>query len=412
MSSLVSFFSFLGISFKMALKTLNQRKIRSVLTVLGILIGPAVIITIGAVVGGYSQYIINQVSSLGQNNVMITPSSGFTLTNNDLNYIRSLPNVDDAQPYYLLQATVKRGDKDIQIYIYCTDVDFVLRSIGGVKIQQGSYPSPNDILGALIGYKIAYDDNGNLVYGIGDVVPVKYFYSVNKGIPQYKTVNVIVRGITEEYGGALFFSPDQTIFMPLDAGQKIFGLKEWSGILVRMTDPSYVKDFVNTTKNSYGDQVSIISFSAIADIVTSITAAVNYVNYVASLSAIAVAIAGTTATMVTSVIERTKEIGVMKAIGYTNKRVVIIVLSESLLMSLLAAVAGSVLGIFGALYLGRSGMMIKAGTSSIVLSAHPLFSTNLFATAIFLTVMVGIVGGLLPAYMAVKIPPAVALRYE
>ncbi|MGC8753098.1 MAG: ABC transporter permease [Fervidicoccaceae archaeon] len=412
MNPLVSLFSFIGISFKMAVKTLGQRKIRSILTVLGILIGPAVIITIGAVVGGYSQYIINQVSSLGQNNIMITPSSGFTLTNDDLNFIRSLPHVDDAQPYYLLQATVKREDKDIQIYVYCTDVDFVLQSIGGVKIQEGVAPPPNDILGALIGYKIAYDDNGNLVYGIGDIVPIKYFYTVNKGIPQYRSANAIVRGITEEYGGALFFSPDQTIFMPLDAGQKIFGLKEWSGILVRMTDPSYVKDFVNYMRNTYGDQVSVISFSAIADIVSSITAAVNYINYVASLSAIAVAIAGTTATMVTSVIERTKEIGVMKAIGYTNRRVVIIVLSESLLMSLIAAISGSALGIFGALYLGRNGMVIRAETSSIVLSAHPMFTPDLFGTAILLTVMVGIVGGLLPAYMAVKIPPAVALRYE
>jgi len=412
MSSLSSFLSFLGISFKMAFKTLGQRKTRSILTILGIMIGPAVIITIGAVVGGYSQYIVNQVTSLGQNNIMITPSSGYTLTNDDLNYIKSLPHVDEAQPYYLLQAVVKRGDKDVQVYIYCTDVDFIVKSIGGIKIQEGSAPSSSDILGALIGYKVAYDDNGNLYYGIGDIVPIKYFSSVSKGVPQYKTTNVIVRGIIAEYGGALFFSPDQTIFMPLDSGQKIFGLKEWSGILVRMSDPSYVKDFVNTIKNSYGDKVSVISFSAIADIVTSITAAVSYVNYVASLSAIAVAIAGTTATMVTSVIERTREIGVMKAIGYTNSRVVIIVLSESLLMSLIAAISGSVLGVTGALYLGRGGMTINAGTSSVVISASPLFTPNLFLNAISLTVMVGILGGLLPAYMAVKIPPAVALRYE
>ncbi|MCI4396526.1 MAG: ABC transporter permease [Thermoprotei archaeon] len=396
----------------MAIRTLGQRKIRSVLTILGILIGPAVIITIGAVVGGYSQYIINQVSSLGQNNIMITPSSDYTLTNDDLNFFRSQPNVDRAEPYYLTQAIVKRGDKDLQVYVYCTDVEFILQSIGGIKIESGEAPSSSDILGALIGYKIAYDDNNNLVYGIGDVVPVKYYASIKNGIPQYKTTNVIVRGITAEYGGALFFSPDQTIFTPLDAGQKIFGMKEWSGVIVRMTDPAYVKEFVNTVRNTYGDKVSVISFSAIADVVSSITAAVSYVNYVASLSAVAVAVAGTTATMVTSVIERTREIGVMKAIGYTNGKVIIMILSESLLMSFAAAASGSALGVLGALYLGRSGMMIKAGTTSITLSAHPLFTASLFISAVSLTVMVGIIGGLLPAYMAAKIPPAVALRYE
>ncbi|MEM0020885.1 MAG: ABC transporter permease [Fervidicoccaceae archaeon] len=412
MSSILSFLSFIAISFKMAARTLGQRKIRSVLTIMGILIGPAVIITIGAVVGGYSQYIINQVTSLGQNNIMISPASDYTLTNDDLNYIKSLPNVEDAEPYYLLQAVVKRGDKDMQIYIYCTDVDFILKSIGGIKIKSGEAPLPSDTLGGLIGYKIAYDDNGNLLHGVGDVVSIKYYASVSRGIPQYKTTNIIVRGILDEYGGALFFSPDQTIVMPLDAGQKIFGMKSWSGILVRMSDPAYVKDFVNTIKNTYGDKVSVISFSAIADVVSSITAAVNYVNYVASLSAVAVAIAGTTATMVTSVIERTREIGVMKALGYTNRRIVIIVLTESLLMSLVAATSGILLGVAGALYLGRGGMTIRAGTSTIVLAASPVFTLNLISSALLLTIMVGVIGGLLPAYMAAKIPPAVALRYE
>ncbi|AFH42136.1 MULTISPECIES: ABC transporter permease [Fervidicoccus] len=410
--SIKRFFSLLGMSYKMAVKSLGSRKLRSILTILGIIIGPAVIVMMGAVVGGYSQYILNQVTSLGQNNIMITPSSDYTLTSSDLSYFKSFSYVVNAVPYYLTQATVTVGNSQEQIYIYCTDVNFVLHAIGGLEIEEGSAPSQGDVLDALIGHKVAYDQNGNLEYGVGDVVPLKVFTKITNGIPQYKTVNVIVSGVLKEYGGALIFSPDQTIFLDTDAGQKLLGLNSWSGILVQVSDPIYVKDFVSTVESTYGNKVSVISFSAIADIVSSITGAVNYINYVASLSAFAVAIAGTTATMVTSVIERTKEIGVMKSIGYTNREIIIMILSESTLMSFIAAVAGSLLGVAGSFVLGGSGMTIRAGTNTVVINSHPLFSAHLFITSIGLTILVGVVGGILPAYMASRIPPAVALRYE
>lgn len=408
----IALLSFFSVAFRMAFKTLSNRKLRSFLTILGIMIGPAVIVAMGSVVGGYSQYILNQVTSLGQNNIMITPSGDYTLTNDDLNYFRSFSYVAQAEPYYLTQGIVNRAGKDIQVYIYCTDVEFILNSIGGLQIQKGSFPHQGNVLGALVGNKVAYDDNGNLVYSIGDVLTIKTFTTVKGGSPQYKNNNVIIEGILSEYGGALFFSPDQTIFLDLDAGQKLLGLKSWSGILVRVSDPSYVKEYVQTIRNIYGDKVTVISFSAIADVVTSITGAVNYINYVASLSAFAVAIAGTTATMVTSVIERTKEIGVMKAIGYTNRRVVFMILSESLLMSFISASAGTILGVAGSYILGRNAMVIRAGTQSFIINAHPIFTANLFVESIGLTILVGVIGGILPSYMAAKIPPAVALRYE
>ncbi|MGB9830783.1 MAG: ABC transporter permease, partial [Fervidicoccus fontis] len=146
--SIKRFFSLLGMSYKMAVKSLGSRKLRSILTILGIIIGPAVIVMMGAVVGGYSQYILNQVTSLGQNNIMITPSSDYTLTSSDLSYFKSFSYVVNAVPYYLTQATVTVGNSQEQIYIYCTDVNFVLHAIGGLEIEEGSAPSQGDVLDA------------------------------------------------------------------------------------------------------------------------------------------------------------------------------------------------------------------------------------------------------------------------
>jgi len=74
-------------AFRLAFKALRERRLRSSLTVLGIMIGPLVMVMMGSVVAGYSDYIVNQIASLGQNVVVIYPSSEYKLTQEDLDYI-------------------------------------------------------------------------------------------------------------------------------------------------------------------------------------------------------------------------------------------------------------------------------------------------------------------------------------
>jgi putative ABC transport system permease protein len=116
--------------------------------------------------------------------------------------------------------------------------------------------------------------------------------------------------------------------------------------------------------------------------------------------------------MVTSVIERTREIGVMKAVGFTNYQVVAMILAESFAMSLIGGSIGMALGVVGAYALASRGLRITAETMTLVVMARPALTPDLFSLTFGLTVSVGVMGGLLPAYMASKIPPAVALRYE
>ena len=179
-----------------------------------------------------------------------------------------------------------------------------------------------------------------------------------------------------------------------------------------LRDSTYVSDFTKSLRDTYGGRLTIIAFGAIAEIASSITSAVTFINFTTSLSALAVAIAGITATMVTSVIERTREIGVMKAVGFTNVQVVLMILAESLAMSLIGGSIGIALGVVGAYALASRGLHITAQTATLVVMAKPELTPSLFSLTLGLTVLVGIIGGLLPAYMASKIPPAVALRYE
>jgi len=280
--------------------------------------------------------------------------------------------------------------------------------------MKGSLPGPNEVSKSLVGYKIAYNDNGDKCYDLNDVVSVSVsIYQNNKGLVR-KNINLMISAVLEEYGGALFFSPDSTLFISYDAGKKILGFNDWSGIIVLVRDVYEVRNVTNTLRNYFSGNADVISFSAIADSVASVTRVVDFINFTTSLSAFAVAVSGVAATMITSVMERTREIGVMKAIGYTNTLVMILIIMEAILMSLIGAGIGVSLGVVGAYILSGRGLTLSGmmESSTIVIYAPPKISLENILFVILLTISIGILGGILPAYRAAKIPPATALRYE
>jgi putative ABC transport system permease protein len=406
--------SFLVDAFRLAFKALRERRLRAALTILGIMIGPLVMVMMGSVVAGYSDYIVKQIASLGQNVVIIYPSSSYRLTHEDLDYVRSFPYVDEAEPFYTTQGVVKRGGEEVRVDVYAAKIPLILRSIGGLEVVEGEVPFESELVSALVGHKVAYDDHGNRQYKVGDVITITYGEVKGGRTTKTRNVNVAVVGVFGEYGGALVFSPDKAVFLNLDAGRRLLNLKEWSGIFVSLKGSTYVGDFTKSLQEAYGDRLRVIAFEAIAKIASDIASTVESINFATSISALAVAIAGVTATMVTSVIERTREIGAMKAVGFTNAQVVMMILAESITMSLIGGSMGVALGVVGAYVLASRGLQITAEGAALSLSivAQPALTPGLFALTLGLTTSVGAMGGLLPAYMASKIPPAAALRYE
>lgn len=407
MSSVV----FLRDAVAFAIKALGERKLRSTLTVVGIVIGPLMMVMMGSVVSGYSNYILTQVQSLGQNVVVIFPSGGYDLGQADLDYVRSFEYVDTAEPFYSLQGLVRRCGSDVQVYVYAIKPEVIFKAMGNLRVERGEVPSESELLGALIGHRVATED-GEVCLDVGDVVSLMVAEVEGGRVKRVNNVNLVVSGVLAEYGGAFILSPDQMVLVNLEAGSKLLNARKWSGIFVVLKSSEYVRDFTRAIRNSYGGNVEVVSFAAIADVISSVTAAVSFINYVTSLSAFAVAVAGVSATMITSVIERTREIGVMKAVGFTNRQVVAMVLAESLVMCTVGATVGIALGVLGAHVLSRQGLVIRAGAQSLAIAARPDINAELLAKTAGLTILVGLVGGSLPAYMAVKIPPAVALRYE
>ncbi|MEM1540026.1 MAG: FtsX-like permease family protein [Candidatus Bathyarchaeia archaeon] len=395
---------------RLSLKALSERRLRATLTIVGIAIGPLVLVMMSSVVGSYSNYIEERITSLGQNAIAIFPTENYRLDEEDLNYIRSIEAVRRAEPFYNTQGIVKRGAEDVKVSIFAVDYSLLFEAIGSLKIGEGDIPTER--LYVIIGRKIAYKNNERY-FRLEDGLIVTVPKIEGGKITGRRSIGVRVGAILEEYGGALIVDPDSTIFMCLEAGKSSLGMDRWSGILVLVNDPANVKPVVSTLRQYYEDKAQIIAFSSIAEAVSSVTGAINFINFSTSLSAFAVAIAGVAATMITSVMERTREIGVMKAIGYTSRQILLLILMESIVMSLVGGTAGISIGVVGAYLLASRGFTIGGiGEGGITLQLNPLITPTLITQTLALTTFIGLVGGILPAYRASKIPPVVALRYE
>ncbi|MEM4514228.1 MAG: ABC transporter permease, partial [Ignisphaera sp.] len=306
----MTYIQFILDMFKLAFKALTERKTRALLTIIGIAIGPLALVMISSVIDGYGEYVITQIEGLGQNAIVLFPESGYRFRDSDLNQIRSLSGVKRVEPFYSIQAQVKVGTQTRIVFVYAIPIDIIFETIRGLEMAEGYIPSDAEYLKAVVGHKIAFDDNNNRVYELGDVITLTYMRSVGSKT-EIRRASVSVVAVLKEFGGAFILSPDTTIFLPLSGGQRILGLNEWSGIFVLAERSEYIPTLIRELQQIYGNSASIISFQSIANIASSIIGAMNFISFAASLSAFAVAIAGVAATMITSVIERTREIGVL-----------------------------------------------------------------------------------------------------
>lgn len=397
---------------KLSIKVLSERKLRSSLTVIGIAIGPLALVMISSVIDGYGDYVISQIERIGQNAIVLFPSSGHRFTETDLNIIRSIDGVARAEPFYYIQAYAKLGKEEELVFIYALPIDIIFSAFGGLEVEKGIVPTESEFVNAVIGYKIAYGDDGEKLYDVGDVISLTYL-RIESGRNSIKRTYLMISAVLKEFGGAFILSPDTTIFVPLEAGRRLFGLNSWSGIIVLARSSSDVPALVKKFQSLFRNSAEVVSFQGIANIVNSITSAMNFISFASSLSAFAVAIAGVSATMITSVIERTKEIGVMKALGFTDMQILVMILMESIVMSLIGGIIGIGLGIVGGYTLASIGFEMRASQQAlIIIKTSPKFTLNRITTTIGLTILIGIIGGIFPAYRASKIPPAVALKYE
>ena len=418
---------------QLSLNMLIYSKLRSYLTIIGIVIGIAAVVSIVAVSQGAQKQLESQLGSLGADILTISPGfsratgiSGFrvagqgggppdgggfsigsaantqkNLTARDVTVLKGIPNVKSVMGTVSGRASANYLGKSANVNIRGIDAD-VWGDFISVELESGRYLVRGDTNSIVVGNRVA-----NSIFDDG--------MQINRQVTiEGKTFKIV--GILKSSG-----SDDSTIFMPIATARDVLddvGRDEFHSIAVKVNDVEKTNETVAEIEKKLmtsrgilqerNKDFSVSNPSAMQEtIISSINSVALFLAAIAAISLIVGAV-GIANTMFTSVLEKTKEIGIMKAIGAQNKDILLIFLFNSGLLGLVGGIGGIVLGIFGA---GLIGNMANGSFGRMSFGAT-YFSPVLIGGAFLLSIVVGMVAGAIPAYRASKLKPVDALRYE
>ena len=418
--------------FKLAFKALRDRKLRSFLTILGIMIGSAIILALIASSSGLSAGVQGQVSKIGANTLTVSSArqffggssggggaQGYQLSQQDVNTIKSFQGVSDVIPYYSQRATVSYGSNSIEdAELIGLDTSALSTMYKGLSLYSGSMPDPYDPSAAAVGYSIAFPT------GSSDQLTLNQMISITLGGSSSGSLTFLVRGVFSAYGSVLFSNIDDTIFISLQSAQILLKTQYFSGLYVITDTAGDVTTVQQEIETYYGTQVRVMNAGSMVSSVESITSQMTV--FLGSIGAVSlfVAAVGITNTMFVSVMERTREIGIMKALGYKPKQIMGLFLSEAALSGVVGGVGGTILGyvlsfMIGGSLSGFSGFGMGGGppgqtssTSASSTSFTPVFTPELIAFSLLFPIGIAVLAGLYPAWRASRMNAVVALKYE
>ncbi|MEM3684409.1 MAG: ABC transporter permease [Conexivisphaerales archaeon] len=411
---------------------MTDRKLRTTLTIIGIIIGPATIVALLGATQGFSNAVASEFSKTGSTSIFVTPQGrGSFLTYSDVPIIQKMNGVKAVVPYYLLTGTVTQGGQETSVQILAGDFSQLSLVLPGLNIADGNLVGSSDLAGADIGWYIAHPQiAGAANITTNQVITVSFSGFSGFGASGASgQKSFIVRGIFAQYGQGFLINPDEAVFIPLSEGESILHTNHYSGIIVIAQSPSTVNQVISEIDSQYGQSVRVTAVTQILNTIQSITNGIGTI--LASIGSISVIVAfiGIMTTMFTTVVERQKEIGTLKALGFTSRNILSIFVVEAAITGFLGGVIGATAGV-GLSYIiialfsgaGFSGGTNQARTfgngggqgafASSFSNLHivPAVSPELLLAAVALATAVGALAGLLPAWRASRLTPVEALR--
>jgi putative ABC transport system permease protein len=414
---------------KLSINNLSHRGLRSWLTVLGIVIGVAAVVAILSIGSGMQQSISSQLGGLGADIITISPgfARAYTVafqrgapplieraqtsvyfTEKDVQAIKSVEGIIAINKVIAGRANVTYLAQSASVSVYGVD-PLAWKEIIPVEIEEGRYLLPGDSDAIVVGNRVA-----------------NQMFKRPLGINTQLTINgkpFKIVGILKESGGiAGIIGIDNLIFMPLSSAKTVLGIStnEYSSLQVKVSNPALVdyiaseieeRLMVSRHVTEETKDFTVTSTKTIQETVMNVMNTVNlFLAGIAGVSLLVGAI-GIANTMFMSVMERTTQIGTLKALGATNFEVMEIFLFESAMIGLLGGLIGIFVGFIASGLISEIGVRVlitgmRAQTTLVVITPELILFGLAFST------FIGILSGILPARRAANLQPVEALRYE
>ena len=397
-------------SFLLAVKNIRKRKLRSWLTILGIVIGIAAVVALISLGQGLRTAVNAQFGALDTDVLTLqNKGTGFgppgstvveKLTDRDIKVLGQIQGIDKIIPRLIRLVKVDYDNKVVYKYVLNLpgEKDLLEKVYGNLpELLDGKLLETGEKGKVVLGYDFVNDYSGKIRVGDKLLVQDKEFE---------------VKGILKNSGS---FTINSVVFMQEKEMKELLNIEdEWDFIVIRIKNPDEIESLAEEIERKIRDnrnekigeesfdvQTPLQSLAAVDTILTIINIIVSGIAGISLL----IGGLGVMNTMYTSVLERTREIGTMKAIGAKNSRILELFLIESGLVGLIGGLVGALIG---------SGMAL--GVSSV---ANSFFGENIFAVnvswqiffgAVAFSFVLGILSGTLPAYQASRLNPVEALR--
>jgi putative ABC transport system permease protein len=255
----------------MAFKALKDRKLRSVLTVLGIVIGSAMIVALVASTGGLTASVSKQIEKIGVTTITVMPTSQRNpVTDLDIETIREMAGVEEVIPYYSQRLTLTSGSDSISVSLFGIEQGKLQLLYKSLVLAQGALADEYDPTGVVVGSSISNPSSGSFsAVGVNDMLVLQGM--AGPGSTTTPTYSFIVKGILAPFGAAGFVNIDETVFMSLNGARMIFSSAYYSGLYVIGKSPDVVDSLVTSLETYFGSNARVSSSSAFLSTVQSIS---------------------------------------------------------------------------------------------------------------------------------------------
>ncbi len=399
--------------FKESWLSISVNKIRSFLTVLGIIIGVMAVVIMVAVGETVEKQITDQFSSLGTGVVTIragaAQSAGVrtgnrqTLTIDDAEYLGKLPDVAAVSPVQQSGAQVVYGNKNWATSMIGVYPGYTM--VQNVEVEYGTFFNQSAVRNAstyaVIGPTTA-EELGLPKNPVGEVIRVQ-------------NVPFTIIGVTKAKGDSAMGSQDDMVLVPVTTLKKrvqgsrfpnsvnMIALKLYSDAdnAIAIDQMTALLRDRHKLKDGTADDFQIMDMKQVMETMTTVTGYMKMLLIAIAAVSLVVGAIGIMNMMLVSVAERTREIGIRKAIGAREKQIIIQFLSESILISFMGSMVGLILGVG-----------LSQGVGRFVLGYIVPFSLWPVILSVTVAVVVGLASGVMPALKAAKLNPIDSLRYE